>query len=136
LAFDDAESLKLDAWMIYKQTHSLAMKSPTGILASVGVMDVKSWTMLNIKGRLVAVAMGLSSHGSSSKTFPKTYNSTCQKLVGYHCNMFGAVNVTELWHKERQEASEYRINTTCDMRTSEIIERIARKGVLVEYFSS
>lgn len=132
LAFGDPESLRHDAWTIYRQTHSLAMKSPTGILVSVGVMDIKSWTILNIKGRLIAVAMGLSSHAFSSNTFRKTYNSTCQKLFGYHCNLFGAVNVTKFWHKERQEASEYRRNTTCDMRTRHIIERIARKGVLLE----
>jgi hypothetical protein len=129
LAFDDPESFKLNAWTI---THSLAMKSPTGILASVGVMDAKSWTMLNIKGRLLAVAMGLSSSASSLNTFPNTYCSACQKLVGYHCDMFGVVNVTELWLKERQDASEYKMNTTCDMQTTEITERIARKGVLVE----
>ena len=65
VAFDDPEYSKLvDALDIFTQTHSLVLKSPTGIVASVGVIDAKSWTTLNIKGRLLAVAMGLTGHAS------------------------------------------------------------------------
>ena len=80
LYLDEQESAKLDGWRIYKHTRSLAEKSPspTGIVASVGVLDAKSWKDLNIKGRLLAMSLGLSKNAVDSETgFRKRYNRTC-----------------------------------------------------------
>lgn len=134
LALDEHETAEWSGWNIYEYIRSLASKSPTGIIASVGVIDTESWKMLNIKGRLLAVAMGLSSQTTdySEKEFCTHYNSTCHSLTpGYHCDSFGKVNTSKSWWMTREQVATSRIQQACNSRTQEIVERTARKGVLV-----
>jgi hypothetical protein len=135
LYLDEEESTKLDGWGIYKHTRSLAEKSPTGILASVGVLDAKSWKALNIKGRLLAMSLGLSKTAVNSETgFRKIYNRTCFSLNSrsYECEKMGTLNVTSSWWTAKRNASQLWVDQACKLRTKVIIERIPKKGVLVE----
>jgi hypothetical protein len=135
LYLDEEESTKLDGWGIYKHTRSLAEKSPTGILASVGVLDAKSWKALNIKGRLLAMSLGLSKTAVNSETgFRKIYNRTCFSLNSrsYECEKMGTLNVTSSWWTAKRNASQLWVDQACKLRTKVIIERIPKKGVLAE----
>ena len=130
LTLDDPETSPLNAYKLYKNTRKLAKKSPMGILASVGVLNVTSWDILNVKGRLLAFAMGLSSQALDSKTFRATYNQTCHEL-GYHCDVSKSSNITKQWREERKQAAQNRVDTACYARTRQVTVVTSRKGVLV-----
>lgn len=133
LELDEHANAELDGWRIYKRTRALAKQSPTGIIAPVGVLDATSWKTLNIQGRLLAVAMGLSNHPIDSvEDFRTQYDRTCRTLASeYNCDKFGTVNATKSWWTMRKKVSESWVRQACNLRTQEIVERFSRKGVLV-----
>ena len=119
-------------WDIYKRTREAAKAAATGIMTFVE--PVESWDVMQIRERLLAVAMGarkMKLHDEAS--FQSTFSKACGSLKLKNCQTFMAPNSTALSHKLNDETKrKLRTEKLCQARTTPLSVKRPRKGVLVE----
>lgn len=125
LQFDNVHQLKdQDGWSIFKKTRSLAQnKHVLGILAGMLEISPQNWSALNVDGKLMAMAIGLSDQANDiyrRGEFEKVYKRTCHQMEfsSEMCKLMGKPRLSpKYWEQEREQQRELRKNATCERLT-------------------
>jgi hypothetical protein len=117
-----------DAFMIYSKARTYSdLEHVLGVLAGTLEMSPQAWNGRNIEGKLIALAMGLSSEKEMDESeFKVAYKKTCGELhmEGDVVNLFGKSRWSEeRWQDELRNERQRRSNLTCTRMTGIIPSR-------------
>ncbi len=125
LQFDNVHELKdQDGWFIFKKTRSHAQHDHVlGVLAGTMELSPQTWSALNVDGKLIAMAIGLSDQAKNinqRQDFERIYKTACHQMEFSQamCKLMGKPRLSaEYWEQEREQQRELRKNTTCERLT-------------------
>ena len=125
LHFDNVHQLKeQDGWSIFKKTRSFAQHDHVlGILAGTMELGPQTWSALNVDGKLIAMAIGLSNQAKNiyqREDFERIYKNVCHQMDFSQamCKLMGKPRLSaEYWEQERNQQRELRKNATCERLT-------------------
>jgi hypothetical protein len=125
LQFDNVHDLKdQDGWFIFKKTQSHAQHDHVlGVLAGTMELSPQTWSALNVDGKLIAMAIGLSDQAKNinqRQDFERIYKTACHQMEFSQamCKLMGKPRLSaEYWEQEREQQRELRKNTTCERLT-------------------
>jgi hypothetical protein len=114
--------------MIYSKARTYSdLEHVLGVLAGTLEMSPQAWNGRNIEGKLIALAMGLSSEKEMDESeFKVAYKKTCGELhmEGDVVNLFGKSRWSEeRWQDELRNERQRRSNLTCTRMTGIIPSR-------------
>lgn len=120
---------QVDAWDVYRQTRKLLSLRPTAILATVNWLDEAFWNEFAITQRLVALAMGIGSSDSMSKS---AFDDKLKTALS-HFDLEGGGRVTNDTFAKQMLVDGWTSHNerACRARTGLIGKFLPKEGVLV-----
>jgi hypothetical protein len=112
LGFNDIHH---DAWSTFLRTRNYTRyENILGIMAGTLEMSPQAWSALNVKGRLIAMAIGASAlQIPSEEAFREVYEQACNHMKFSECQLYGKARTSFSWETERNQQRELRKNATC-----------------------
>lgn len=124
----DLTDTQVDAWGVYQQTRKLASVKPTATLATVDWIHESFWNEFQITQRLVALAMGLTSSSTMSKS---AFDDELKKAL-FKLNLEGDGRVANTAMEMIADDTESSNDQACNARTVLVEGKYTPKeGVLV-----
>jgi Glycosyl hydrolase family 20, catalytic domain len=132
LQFDDPLSRFETAWDLYQHVQQLAWYKPLGILASLVTVQDTVLKHLNVRQRLLAVAIGLSVNNLSESEFRDVFFGLCDEVKNNECELYGRIRNSEEASVLVNNEQTIRHTNTCRARVENVTVIRPREGILVE----
>lgn len=132
LNLHDALSKFETAWDLYQHVQTLTSHKPLGILASVVTIEDLVLKSLNVRQRLLAVAIGLSVDGLSESDFRQVFADLCGAARNKDCQLFGKIPDREAVSESMDNERKQKQNSTFKTRLQHRTVARPREGILVE----
>jgi hypothetical protein len=132
LQLNDPLSRFETAWDLYQYVQKLVSCKPLGIMASLVTVQDTVLKHLNVRQRLLAVAIGLSVNKLTEPEFRSIFFGLCKEVKNNGCELYGRIRNSEeasiLMNNERT----LRHTNTCMARIENVTVVRPREGILVE----
>jgi Glycosyl hydrolase family 20, catalytic domain len=119
------------AWDLYKQVQNCIYLKPFGVLATLPTLNDEILKSLNVRQRLLAIAIGLSVDNLAESEFKAIFLKLCVQAQNQNCEEYGKIRDFEVVAKleSMQLMTKER---TCINRLRNVTKARPREGILVE----
>jgi hypothetical protein len=132
LHLNDPSTTFLTAWDLYQQVQKLIKYKPLGIMASLVTFDDVNLRNLNVRQRLLAIAISLSNAGLSEAAFKELFTDLCTSANNKGCEIFGKLRDGDAAAISIHEQLVDKQENICRARLLYRQEVRPREGILVE----
>lgn len=132
LELDDTSTKLTDAWEIYQHVQDITSYQPLGIMIPLLTSRDLILKSLNVRQRLLAMAIGLSVDGLGKPDFVQLFHELCEAARNKHCEEFGVLRDAEKAAQEMLEQATILRDNSCRRLLYNKTMARPKEGVLVE----
>ena len=131
LMLQDWETPLEDGWDIYQHVQKMKGLEPKGVIAFVESINDRLMKALNLRQRLLAVAMGLAEGPPlTRKEFDEAFEETCKELSNKGCELMGKLRDRDRAQVDMTQLLKEGKTRACERRVDNVTVFLPRKGVV------